>query len=202
MQNHIRRANTCDPALKLLNNEITSDIQKHKQILWKGHLVAQWDHWHNTDIFLEDHTRSIQQSASTHTKHIHSIQQQNGNYTQTHCELFHQTIHKHATYTIQGYNITLTTTQVQEAIKQSKNNNSHGPDKLNIRHLKHIDPHGLAFLTSMLKTALNTNIIPHIWKLANIVPIPKPNKDTDKGTSYRPISLLSVRHWRRAFFLT
>ena len=44
----------------------------------------------------------------------------------------------------------------------------------------------------MFKTALNKNIIPHIWKLANIGPIPKPNKDTDKGTSYRPISLLSV----------
>ena len=44
----------------------------------------------------------------------------------------------------------------------------------------------------MFKTALNKNIIPHTWKFANIVPIPKPNKDTDKGTSYRPISLLSV----------
>ena len=44
----------------------------------------------------------------------------------------------------------------------------------------------------MFKTALNKNIIPHTWKLANIVLIPKPNKDTDKGTSYRPISLLSV----------
>ena len=44
----------------------------------------------------------------------------------------------------------------------------------------------------MFKTALNKNIIPHTWKLANIVPILKPNKDTDKGTSYRPISLLSV----------
>ena len=44
----------------------------------------------------------------------------------------------------------------------------------------------------MLKTALNTNIIPHIWKLANIFPIPKSNKDIDKGTSYRTISLLSV----------
>ena len=43
----------------------------------------------------------------------------------------------------------------------------------------------------MFKTALNKNIIPHTWKLANIVPIPKPNKDSDKGTSYRPISLLS-----------
>ena len=44
----------------------------------------------------------------------------------------------------------------------------------------------------MFKTALNKNIVPHTWKLANIVPIPKPNKDTNKGTSYRPISLLSV----------
>ena len=79
---------------------------------------------------------------------------------------FNQTIHKHcqtrntqtnryidrATQNIQGYNITLTTTQVQEAIKQSKINKSQGPDKLNIRHIKHID----------------------------------------KGTSYRPISLLSA----------
>ena len=164
-------------------------------------LGSQAQHTHS----LKDHTWSIQQSTTTHTKHIHNIQQQNSNYTHTHCELFHQTIHKHcqarntqnrhinrATHNIQGYNITLTTSQVQEAIKQSKNNNSQGPDKLNIRHLKHICPLGLAFLTSMFKTALNKNIIPHTWKLANIVPIPKPNKDTDKGTSYRPISLLSV----------
>ena len=34
-------------------------------------------------------------------------------------------------------------------------------------------PLGLAFLTSMLKTALNTNIIQHIWKLANIASIQK-----------------------------
>ena len=60
-----------------------------------------------------------------------------------------------ATHNIQGYNITLTTSQVQGAVKQSKNNNSQGPDKLNIRHLKHIGPLGLAFLTSMFKTALN-----------------------------------------------
>ena len=44
----------------------------------------------------------------------------------------------------------------------------------------------------MFKTVHNTNIIPHIWKFANIVPIPNPNKDIDDGTSYRPISLLSV----------
>ena len=49
-RNNIRRANTCDPALKLLNAEITSDIQKYKQNLWKEHLDAHWDHRHNTHI--------------------------------------------------------------------------------------------------------------------------------------------------------
>ena len=47
-RNNIRRANTCDPAFKLLNEEITSDIQKHKQNIWKEHLDAHWDHMHNT----------------------------------------------------------------------------------------------------------------------------------------------------------
>ena len=43
----------------------------------------------------------------------------------------------------------------------------------------------------MFKTALN-NIIPHTWNLDNIVSIPKANKDTDKGTSYRTISLFTI----------
>ena len=47
-RNIIRRAITCDLALKLLNEEITSDIQKHKQNLWKEHLDAHLDHRHNT----------------------------------------------------------------------------------------------------------------------------------------------------------
>ena len=48
-RNNIRRANTRDPALKLLNEGITSDIQKHKQNIWKEHLDAHWDHRHNTN---------------------------------------------------------------------------------------------------------------------------------------------------------
>ena len=49
-RNNMRRANTFDPALKLLNEEITSDIHTHKQNLWKEHLDAHWDHRHNTHI--------------------------------------------------------------------------------------------------------------------------------------------------------
>ena len=45
----------------------------------------------------------------------------------------------------------------------------------------------------MLKTALNTNMgLLHICRLANIIPIPKPYTDIDKGASYMPISILAV----------
>ena len=203
-RNNIRRANTCDSVLKLLNEEITSDIQKHN--IWKENLDAHWNHRHNTHIL--SNTIHGLSNRAPQTTHNNSITFNNKiTYTPKHIancftKQFTNTV-KHATHktnrsidratqNIQGYNITLTTSQFQEAIKQSKNNNSQGPDKLNIRHLKHIGPLGLAFLTSMFKTAFNKNIIPHTWKLANIVPIQKPNKDTNRGTSYRPISLLSV----------
>ena len=149
------RANTCDPALKLLNEEITSGIQKHKQNIWKEHLDAHWDHRHNAHTLWKT-IHGLSNRAPPHTlntsitfnnkiattpKHIancFTIQ-----FTNTVKHATHKT-NRHinrATNNIQGYNITLTTSQVQEAIKQSKNNNSQGPDKLNIRHLKHIGPH-------------------------------------------------------------
>ena len=75
--------------------------------------------------------------------------------------------------------------QTTQAIKDTKNNNSTGPDNLNIRHLKHLGTLAINYLTEIFNLSLNQNIIPQIWKLAKIIPIPKPNKDPDLGTSYR-----------------
>ena len=95
-RNNIRTANTCDPALKLLNEEITSDIQNINKTYGRNtYMHTGLTYTYTTRTFWEDHTRSIQQSTSIHTKHFLNIQQQNNNHTQTYCELFHQTIHKH-----------------------------------------------------------------------------------------------------------
>ena len=119
----MRRANTFAPALKLLNGEITSDM--HKQNLWKEHLDAHWNYTLNTHIPLNT-IHSLSNRSPPHTLNTpHNIQQQNNNHTQK----ANRSINR-ATQKIQGYNITLTTIQVQEAIKQSKNNNSQGPEKL------------------------------------------------------------------------
>ena len=65
-RNNIRRANTGDPALKLLNEEITSDIQKHKQNIWKEHLDAHWDHRHNTHTLWKT-IHGLSNRAPSHT---------------------------------------------------------------------------------------------------------------------------------------
>ena len=92
-RNNIRRANTCDPALKLLNEEITSDIQKHN--IWKEHLDAHWDHRHNTHTLWKT-IHGLSNRAPPHTLNTSiTFNNKNSNYTHTHCELFHQTIHKH-----------------------------------------------------------------------------------------------------------
>ena len=132
-RNNIRRANTCDPALKLLNEEITSDIQKtqtkHMEGALRRSLGSQAQHTHS----LEDHTWSIQQSTTTHTLNTSITFNNKIATTPTHianCFTKQFTVkhatHKtnrhinRATHNMQGYNITLTTSQVQEAIKQSK----------------------------------------------------------------------------------
>ena len=137
-RNNIRRANTCDPALKLLNKEITTDIQQHKQTIWKEHLDAYWDPRHNTHILWKtihglsnrappptlNTSITFSNKIATTPKHIANC------FTKQFTNTVKPATHKsnrpinRATHRIQGYNITLTTTQVQEAMQHSKNNNS------------------------------------------------------------------------------
>ena len=77
------------------------------------------------------------------------------------------------------------------AFRDGGNNSSAGPNGIGIRHLGDMGGNGLWCLTDINNAAINDKI-PHVWKLANIIPIPKPNGDVSIGTSYRPISLLSV----------
>ena len=145
-RNNIRGANTCDPALKLLNEEITSDIQKHKQNIWKEHLDAHWDQRHNTHILWKtihglsnrappttlNNSITFNNKITNTPKHIANC------FTKQFTTTVKHSTHKEnrsidkSTQNIQGYNITLTTSLDQEEIKQSKNNNSQAPDKRNI----------------------------------------------------------------------
>ena len=93
------------------------------------HTGSQAQHAH----YLKAHTWSIQQSTSTHTKHFltfnNKITTTPKHITNCFIKQFTNTVknatHKtnrsinRATHKIQGFNITLTTPQVQDAIKQT-----------------------------------------------------------------------------------
>ena len=85
---------------------------------------------------------------------------------------------------------TFTTTQVREAIRNSGSSTATSPDGLTILHLRHLGPLGLQYLCRLYNLSLQNAEIPAIWKHAIIIPLLKPGKPKDQGTSYRPISLL------------
>ena len=87
--------------------------------------------------------------------------------------------------------ITITTTQVSKAIKKSKNSKALGPDEISPIMLKHLGPKAINYLTNIYNHCVNQAIIPSVWKTGRVIPLLKPGKKADEGSSYRPISLLS-----------
>ena len=204
-RNLIRNKNPMDPSIHQRNSEITKLVNEHRTEQWKKKLEQIGDHkknshtlWNtinylsgkrppshpNTTItFNGKQALTPQQKASGFNKQFVNV-------TRHTTKPANRKIDKHVK-SLPAPNIQITTTQVYAAITKASNNNSTGPDNINIRHLKHLGPFAIQYLTNLLNLALNHNIIPQIWKLAKIIPIPKPNKDPCVGTSYRPISLLS-----------
>jgi hypothetical protein len=78
----------------------------------------------------------------------------------------------------------------QDTINQAKSSSATGPDGLTAIHLKHIGPRCIAYLTDLFNLSDGNADLPALWKLAVIVPILKPGKLVNEGSSYRLISLL------------
>jgi hypothetical protein len=77
-----------------------------------------------------------------------------------------------------------------DAINAAKSSSATGPDGLTLIHLKHLGPRGVGYLTCLYNLSVGNADLPAIWKAAIIVPILKPGKPANLGSSYRPISLL------------
>jgi hypothetical protein len=77
-----------------------------------------------------------------------------------------------------------------DAINQAKSSSATGPDGLTAIHLKHIGPRCIAHPTKLFNLSVGNADLPALWKAAVIVPVLKPGKPANEGSSYRPISLL------------
>ena len=86
--------------------------------------------------------------------------------------------------------VTFTTDQVITGICNCNNTKAVGLDRLSNVHLKNPGPNPIEYITAFFIDYVTSWRIPAIWKSYIVIHIPKPDKDSSLGTSYRPISLL------------
>ena len=66
-----------------------------------------------------------------------------------------------------------------------------GPDDIHYHMLKHLPETALDTHLHIFNDIWTTGVFPERWRLATIIPIPKPGKDHAEPTNYRPIALTS-----------
>ena len=87
--------------------------------------------------------------------------------------------------------VELTPKMVTEAIKANKKSKALGPDRIAPIHMHCISPVAISFFTKLINLSLNSSVIPALWKVGRVIPLPKPCKDPEQAKNYRPIALIS-----------
>lgn len=80
--------------------------------------------------------------------------------------------------------------EVKNIIKYVSAKKAPGRDRISNRAIKHLPQKAIVFLTTIINGILRTQYFPRLWKTAEVLMIPKPNKDPTFPQNYRPISLL------------
>ena len=88
------------------------------------------------------------------------------------------------------YNRKFKLKDLKRSIKRAKNTAA-GPDQVHYELLKRLPDECLKVLLNLINEYWETDTFPPSWRLALVLPVPKPDKDRFLPTSYRPIALTS-----------
>ena len=88
------------------------------------------------------------------------------------------------------YNTTFTLDELEHSLS-SCNKSAPGPDDISYDIISHLPRECLGVILNILNQIWTTQNFPDSWRLATVIPIPKPGKDHQDAGNYRPISLTS-----------
>ena len=201
-RDNIRKNNPDDPRLPEINNNITKTIREHRKQKWKEHIdscqAGSKKLWktikslNNNPVQPDNQGICSNDKCTTDAKSF--ANKFNAQYTPSsdkkQVKALRGTLRK-LKCKPKDSKVTFTPAQTLEAIKKSKSSRAIGPDGLSPIMLKNIGPNAINYLTNIFNICMETSVIPNIWKTGKIIPLLKPGKPADKGSSYRPVSLLS-----------
>ena len=88
------------------------------------------------------------------------------------------------------YNNPFNLLELIDAIKKS-NDTATGLDEVHYQMLNHLPNNALSTILHIFNDIWATGVFPESWRLATIISIPKPGKDHEDPSNYRPIALTS-----------
>ena len=86
--------------------------------------------------------------------------------------------------------LSTTAQEVTNLIKATKTSKAPGFHLINGKILKNLTPKAIRLTTIIFNAILRIQYFPALWKIAQTVMLPKPNKNSHLTASYRPISLI------------
>ena len=201
-RDNIRAQNPSDQRIPDLNKQINTMISDHKREKWREHLnkcqSGSKNLW-NTIKKLNNPTQQPKNQGIDFNGKIfidpkkiaHKFNQQYTPGLSSKPKKQARSTRRNLKKKPQSNSVKITTQQVAEAIKKSKSSKALGPDGISPIMIKHLGPNGIKVLTNIYNLSVNNSHIPSVWKTGRIIPLIKPGKPSDKGPSFRPISLLS-----------
>jgi hypothetical protein len=84
----------------------------------------------------------------------------------------------------------VTYNQLKLIIKNLKIRKASGYDKISNILIKKLPDSVISFMVSIFNACLTLGYFPVAWKIGKVVALPKPNKNVNNPSSYRPITLL------------
>ena len=203
-RDELRSSDPHSPQIKQLNEDITREINTHRQEKWRETISNINGKTNSTKLYkLIKHLNgsstnpSNNQSIKFKGKYIGNAKKLANAFNKQYTSItdhkskkdtrkITRNIRKNKLEDAQMF----TETETEEAIKKSKASKALGPDKISTLHLKHLGPAAIKYLTSLFNLSIKNSQIPDIWKTSTIIPLLKPNKPADDSGSYRPVSLL------------
>jgi len=91
---------------------------------------------------------------------------------------------------MEEYNKTFSIQELKDSLKRS-HNTAEGPDEVNYEFIKQLPDASLLYLLQIFNEIWTSGNVPELWRIATIIPIPKPGKDSSDPSNYRPIALTS-----------
>ena len=81
-------------------------------------------------------------------------------------------------------------TELTAALRLLHANKAAGTDRVSNEMLKNLSKKNLDKIFKLINISVTTGYIPSAWKSGQLIPLPKPGKDTGIIESYRPVCLL------------